>query len=510
VRLPRCSGILLHPTSLPGGYGVGDLGDDAYRFVDLLVAMRQQLWQVLPLGPTAYGDSPYQCFSTFAGNPILISPDRLLAEGLLTPSDLRDQPRFPVDRVSFSEVMAYKRRLFARAADRFAASAQRTEFEAFCHAHASWLDDFALFMALKDAQGGVKWTRWPADLVRREPAALARARRDLAEAVRMWQIIQFFFFRQWQALTAYAHAHGVRLFGDVPIFVADDSADVWAHPELFFLDKQGEPTVVAGVPPDAFSKTGQLWGNPLYRWKAMEAEGFSWWVERIRRTLALVDIVRIDHFIGFVNYWEIKAGQKTAERGRWRPGPGAKILHAFERALGGQLPVVAEDLGLVTTEVEALRNEFKLLGMKVLQFAFGGDADNPYLPHNYAPDCVAYSGTHDNNTTVGWFQSASPSERSHVQRYLARSGEDIAYDFIRAVMESVAETVVVPLQDVLVLGSEARMNVPGRPDGNWAWRFRWEMVNDWHISRMRDLATLYGRHPAAKEPIGGDSPGRGH
>ncbi len=508
MRNFRRSGILLHPTSLPGGYGVGDLGDDAYRFIDVLVAMGQQLWQVLPLGPTAYGDSPYQCFSTFAGNPILISPDRLLANGWLTPSDLRDRPRFADDRVAFSEVLAYKRRLFARAAGRFL-SAPPADFETFCRTHASWLDDFALFMALKEAQGGAKWTRWPADLVRRKADALARARRDLADAVRTWQVIQFFFFQQWHALRTYAHEHGIQLFGDVPIFVADDSADVWAHPDQFFLDKNGEPTVVAGVPPDAFSKTGQLWGNPLYRWKVMEKDGFAWWVERIRRTLDLVDIVRIDHFIGFVNYWEIPAGEPTAEHGRWRPGPGPKILQGLQRALGGQLPVVAEDLGLVTKEVEALRNAFTLLGMKVLQFAFGGDAENPYLPHNFAPDCVAYTGTHDNNTTVGWFQAASPEERAHAQRYLARSGEDIAFDFIRAVMGSVAETVVVPLQDVLALGSEARMNVPGRPDGNWAWRFRWQMVNDWHTSRMRDMVALYGREAAEEEAAPGDSPGRG-
>ena len=508
MRRPRASGILLHPTSLPGGYGVGDLGEDAYRFVDLLGRMRQQLWQVLPLGPTAYGDSPYQCFSTFAGNPLLISPDRLLAEGLLTPADLRDRPRFLVDRVAFSDVMAYRRRLLARAADRFGAGgAFAAEFEAFTREQAGWLDDFALFMALKDAHGGAMWTRWEPDLVRRRPAALAQARQRLAAAVRMWQIVQFLFFRQWRALTEYAHGHGIRLIGDVPIFVADDSADVWSHPDLFLLDDRGEPTAVAGVPPDAFSATGQLWGNPLYRWDSMEKEGFAWWIERIRRTLALVDIVRIDHFIGFVNYWEIPAGQVTAQHGRWRPGPGAKILEAFQRELGGRLPVIAEDLGLVTKEVEALRNQFRLLGMKVLQFAFEGDATNPYLPHNYAPDCVAYTGTHDNDTTVGWFQSASAGERSSAQRYLARSGEDVAYDFIRAVMGSVAETAIIPLQDALVLGSDARMNIPGTPEGNWAWRFRWDQVADWHVSRMRDMVELYGRQPAIPSAPAGDSPG---
>jgi 4-alpha-glucanotransferase len=497
VRLPRSSGILLHPASLPGGHGIGDLGDEAYRFVDVLVAAKQGLWQVLPLGPTGYGDSPYQCFSAFAGNPLLISPAQLIVDGLLAPDDLAAAPNFPADRVEYGPVIVYKRALLDTATRRFKAGADPgldAAYDTFQREQALWLDDFALFMALKDAHHGAVWSAWEPGIAMRTPGALERWRRQLAESISDHKVVQFLFFRQWLALKRYANDRGVRLIGDMPIYVAYDSADVWSHPDLFFLNERGERTVVAGVPPDAFSATGQLWGNPLYRWDGMAEQGYAWWIERFRSVLSLADTVRIDHFIGFTRYWEVQADEATAENGRWVPGPGAAIALAVERALG-PLPVIAEDLGLVTPEVEELRDRFDFPGMKVLQFAFGGDASHPYLPHNYSPNCVVHTGTHDNDTTVGWFTSAPPSERSFAQRYLARSGEDIAYDIIRLAMSSVADTVVVPLQDVLALGSEARMNVPGRPAGNWAWRFRPGMLLDRHVNRLREMVELYGREP---------------
>jgi 4-alpha-glucanotransferase len=504
VRLPRSSGILLHPTSLPGGHGIGDLGGEAYRFVDVLVAAKQTAWQVLPLGPTGYGDSPYQCFSSFAGNPLLISPDQLIADGLLAVDDLAGAPTASADRVEYGPVIASKRALLAKAARRFKSGANRAleaDFEAFQREQAPWLDDFALFVALKDAHGGAIWTAWGQGIATRNSGALERWKGRLADAISDQKIIQFLFFHQWQALKRYANERGVRLIGDMPIFVAHDSADVWSRADLFFLDRRGEPTVVAGVPPDAFSATGQLWGNPLYRWDAMAEQGYAWWIERLRSTLWLVDVVRIDHFIGFTRCWEVPAGETTAKNGRWVPGPGAGIMLAFQKALG-PLPVIAEDLGFVTPEVEALRDRFQLPGMKVLQFAFDGDASSPYLPHNYSPNCVVYTGTHDNDTTVGWFASAPPSQRSLAQRYLARSGEDIAHDFIRLAMSSVADTAIVPLQDVLALGTEARMNIPGHSAGNWAWRFRRDMLLGWHVDRLREMVELYGRAPHRTEAGG--------
>jgi 4-alpha-glucanotransferase len=497
VSFPRSSGILLHPTSLPGRFGVGDLGDEARRFVDFLVAAKLGLWQVLPLGPTGYGDSPYQCFSAFAGNPLLVSPDALLTDGLLAAADLAAAPDFPADRVAFGAVLPWKRALLERAARAFAAGAGgtlATPFAAFCRSQAAWLEDFALFMALKDAHDGAAWTAWDPELARRAPAALARWRARLAEAVTRHKLVQFLFFRQWAALKRYANDRGVRIIGDMPIFVAHDSADVWSHPELFVLDEDGDPAVVAGVPPDYFSATGQLWGNPLYRWDVMAAQGYAWWIARLRAAFGLVDVLRIDHFIGFTRYWEVAAGERTAVRGCWRPGPGAAFGLAVQAALGAA-PIIAEDLGAVTPEVEALRDRFRLPGMKVLQFAFATDGNDRFLPHNYPRNCVVYTGTHDNDTTVGWFASAPAHERSRVQRYLARGGDDIAYDFIRAAMGSVADLVVVPLQDVLALGSEARMNYPGRATGNWSWRFRAGALGDAHAERLREMVELYGREP---------------
>ncbi|HEY8515823.1 MAG TPA: 4-alpha-glucanotransferase [Candidatus Binatia bacterium] len=503
----RASGILLHPTSLPGRFGIGDLGPETKRFVDFLVRTGQTLWQVLPLGPTGYGDSPYQCFSAFAGNPLLVSLEGLVADGLLSEDDLRDPPPFPEERVDYAAVIPYRMALLARAAEAFhrghAGAALAPDFDAFCRAQTHWLDDFALFMALKEAHELRTWSAWPRPLARREPDALAAAREQHAEAIFKHKFIQFMFFRQWDEVRRYANQAGVRIIGDIPIFVAYDSADVWAHPELFFLDEEGKPTVVAGVPPDYFSATGQLWGNPLYRWDVLARQGYAWWLDRLRTTFAQVDILRIDHFIGIHRYWEIPARAKTAIKGRYRPGPGADFLQAARNALG-DLPIIAEDLGAITPEVEELRDAFELPGMKLLQFAFDSDATNPFLPHNYPRRCVAYTGTHDNDTTVGWFHATTPEERSNAQRYFARSGEDIAYDFIRGVLSSVADTAIIPMQDVLCLGSEARMNHPGRPSGNWQWRMRADAITDWHVGRLAEMAELYGRAPekpgAVKKP----------
>ncbi|MEW6272245.1 MAG: 4-alpha-glucanotransferase [Thermodesulfobacteriota bacterium] len=502
----RASGILLHPTSLPGRHGIGDLGAEAKLFVDFLVRAGQTLWQVLPLGPTGYGDSPYQCFSAFAGNPLLISLEGLVDEGLLGEDDLRDPPGFAEERVDYAAVIPHRMALLERAAQRFhghPGAVLAPDFDAFCRAQAHWLDDFALFMALKEENELRTWSTWPRPLARRDPQALAAAREEHAGSIFKHKLAQFLFFRQWAELRRYANRAGVRIIGDIPIFVAYDSADVWAHRELFFLDDDGKPTVVAGVPPDYFSATGQLWGNPLYRWDVLAREGYAWWMERLRMMFAEVDILRIDHFIGIQRYWEIPARAKTAVKGRYRPGPGAQLLQAARDALG-DLPIIAEDLGAITPDVEELRDAFELPGMKLLQFAFDSDATNPFLPHNYPKRCVAYTGTHDNDTTVGWFHNTTQEERSNAQRYFARSGEDIAFDFIRGVMGSVADTAIVPMQDVLCLGTEARMNYPGRPSGNWQWRFRPGTITDWHVGRLAEMAELYGRAPekpgAVKKP----------
>jgi 4-alpha-glucanotransferase len=492
---PRTSGILLHPTSLPSRWGIGDLGASAYAFVDYLVASGQQRWQVMPLGPTGYGDSPYQSFSSFAGNPLLVSPDRLVEDGLLTAEDLADAPVFPDDAVDFGAVIPFKHTLLRRSFARFheAASPElRQALATFRAEHAAWLEDFALFMALKQAFGGA-WPDWEPALARHEPAAVAAAFDEHAGEVTYQVYAQFQFFRQWTALRAYANERGVKIIGDIPIFVAYDSADVWGSRELFFIGDDLRPTVVAGVPPDYFSATGQLWGNPLYRWDVLDRQGYDWWIERLRAVLTLVDIVRLDHFRGFAAYWEVPADEETAINGRWVEGPGAALFEAVGEALGS-LPIIAEDLGVITPDVEELRDAFGFPGMKVLQFAFGGKSENAYLPHNYTERrCVVYSGTHDNDTTLGWWRAASEEDRRHVQLYLGRSGEDIGWDFIRLALASTADTAVVPLQDVLKLGSEARMNTPGRLGGNWSWRYTSGQLDRFAAERLRQLAELYGR-----------------
>ncbi|MDX1529983.1 MAG: 4-alpha-glucanotransferase [Rhodothermales bacterium] len=497
----RSSGLLLHVTSLPSPFGIGDLGPGAYRFVDFLQRAEQGLWQVLPLVPVGLGDSPYSSPSTFAANPLLISPERLRDDGLLTDDDLADAPALPADRVDFERVRPYKLALLRRAYERFESGAGdadlRAGFDAFRARHAAWLDDYALFMALKAEFDGAEWPDWPADLAGREPAALEDARRQHAAAVRMRQLWQYLFERQWRALCDYAHDRGVQIFGDLPIYVAHDSADVWAHPDLFHLDAAGEPTVVAGVPPDYFSETGQRWGNPIYRWDRMRERGYGWWVDRLRRTLDLVDLVRLDHFRGFEAYWAIPAGEPTAVHGRWVEGPGAALFRALERRLGAPLPVVAENLGTITPEVDRLMEAFALPGMAVLLFAFG-DPNSQYLPHHYARRLVAYTGTHDNDTVRGWWDGldAGGAERCFAQRYLGLEGRadgEVHWAAIRALLGSVAGTVIVPLQDVLGLGSAARMNTPGLASGNWTWRLTPDQLPDAAADRLGQLTRTFGR-----------------
>ncbi|MEN9937720.1 MAG: 4-alpha-glucanotransferase [Chloroflexota bacterium] len=496
----RTSGILLHPTSLPSRWGIGDLGAAAYAFVDFLEAAGQQCWQVMPLGPTGYGDSPYQSFSSFAGNPLLVSPDVLLAEGLLADEDLADAPALPAEAVDYGAVIPFKQALLRRSFKRFQAGAEpevHAAFDAFRQERALWLEDYALFMALKQRHGGA-WPDWEPALARHEPKAVAAAAQELADEVAFQSYAQFLFFRQWEALRRYANESGVKIIGDIPIFVAYDSADVWGSRELFHIGEDNRPTVVAGVPPDYFSATGQLWGNPLYRWDVLAQQGYGWWIERLRAVFALVDIVRLDHFRGFAAYWEVPAGEETAINGMWVPGPGGALFDAARAALG-ELPIIAEDLGVITPDVEALRDGYGFPGMKVLQFAFGGSAQGPYLPHNYTQPFVVYTGTHDNDTTVGWWRTLDEQGRTHVQLYLGRSGEDISWDLIRLALGSVAEAAIVPLQDVLKLGSEARMNTPGRPAGNWSWRYTEGALEPFIAGRLRQLTELYGRLAESEE-----------
>lgn len=455
MKFPRSSGILLHPTCLPGRFGVGDFGPEAYWFIDFLHETGQKIWQILPLGPTGFGDSPYQCFSAFAGNPILISPDKLVQRRLLTAADLPDT-RFPEDKVDFARVLPAKLELLRRAFARFKPDADHSEF---CELNAYWLDDFARFMEHKGA--------------------------DSQDAHRFFQ---FEFFRQWRELKRYCADRGIRIMGDIPIYVAGDSADVWAHPELF--DREHS----SGVPPDYFSETGQLWGNPVYRWDRNEKTGYHWWIERFRATLRAVDIVRLDHFRGFEAFWEVPATEKTAINGRWVKGPGARLFEALENALG-ELPIVAENLGVITPEVEALRHRFGFPGMSVLQFAFGDDAQAAsFRPHNYPRELFAYTGTHDNDTTLGWWRSLeSDREREYTKDYLGSNAREIHWDCIRAVFASVADTAIVPLQDILGLGTEARMNLPATTDANWTWRFTKRALRPKLRERLKKLTLLYDR-----------------
>lgn len=499
---PRSAGVLLHPTSLPGPFGVGDLGPVAYRWVETLAAMRQSWWQVLPLGPTGAGDSPYQSFSAFAGNVALLSPELLERDGLAS-NMLWAGQSFPDDRVDYGKVTAFKKALLRAAWDAFRggkAAHLRGDFDHYCTAEAGWLDGYARFMAIHESLAGVSLTDWPADLLRQNPVAVGAVEAKLASEIGMHRFGQFLFDRQWAALKAFAAERRVEIMGDAPIFVALDSADVWANPDEFLLDPDRHPTVVAGVPPDYFAKDGQHWGNPIYDWERMEQTGFAWWVARMLRALKQVDLVRLDHFRGFRQAWHIPAGETTARNGKWVDGPGLKLFERLRVALGG-LPFVAEDLGLITPDVDELREHLSLPGMKVLQFMIE-NPQNLYWPHNYDRKCVAYTGTHDNDTTTGWYAALSAKDRNYLAEYIGRPVGDPAWDLIRLAWSSVAEIAVAPLQDVLSLGGDARMNTPGVAEGNWRWRFRAEAFRPELIHRLAGLTELYNRLPRDPEAEG--------
>jgi 4-alpha-glucanotransferase len=486
----RASGLLLHVTSLPSPYGVGDVGPAALAWIDKLHDAGQSWWQMLPLGPTGYGNSPYQSMSSFVGSGLLVSPDWLIEDGLLQASDCRP-PSFSQAAVDYGTVIPYKHRLLERAWSNFSAGASpqlRLAFEQFCDDQAHWLNDYALFRALKASHNGAYYLKWPVELVHRVPAALARARRDLASDIDQGRFAQFLLFRQGERFRRYAGAKGVCLIGDLPFFVSPDSSDVWANPEIFLLDKDHRPQFVAGVPPDYFSAGGQLWGNPVYNWEALRQTGYRWCIDRMRALLAHVDVIRLDHFRGFSAAWHVPAGATTAQSGRWVPGPGADFFNTVKRELGG-LPFIAEDLGMITPDVRALRDEFQVPGTRVLQFAFDGHADNPYLPQNYASNTIVYTGTHDNPTSREWYEGLPPYQRENLRRHLKPEGESgrVAWDLMRLAWSSVAAIAIAPLQDLLNLGPEARMNIPGRPEGNWTWRCTEEMLTAPAFRSLQEL-----------------------
>jgi len=507
--ITRSGGILLHPTSLPGSFGIGEIGQEAHRWIDELHDMGQRLWQMLPIGPTGYGNSPYQSLSSFAGNPLIISIDQLRNDGFLLPQDLAMLPTFPEERVDFGAVIEVRTAFLKLAARRFLSQCAsspmvRQAFDAFQAREAAWLDDYTLFIALKEREHLRSWTEWPEALASRRPEALAEARRELADEMVEQAALQFFFDRQWRKLREKAQQADVSLIGDIPIFAAHDSADVWANPQLFELDPSGQPTVVAGVPPDYFSATGQRWGNPLYRWSAHEADGFSWWKSRMRKVLDTFDVVRIDHFRGFAAYWEIPATEETALNGRWVDAPGDALFEALKTELG-EVPIIAEDLGIITPDVVALREKHGFPGMKVMQFAFGADSlAEEYIPENYPDDCVAYTGSHDNDTVLGLFHSTEgvdstrteeqiEAERRTILAYTGTDGSEIHWDYITRVFQSDARLSVVPLQDVLGLGSEARMNTPGKLGDFWTWRFTWDQLDAFAKNRLRHITESSGR-----------------
>jgi 4-alpha-glucanotransferase len=491
MPFPRAAGVLLHPTSLPGASGIGDLGPDAYRFLDFMSQSGLTIWQMLPVGPTGYGDSPYQCFSAFAGNPNLIH----------VPGD--DDAAFNAHAVDFQNVIPHKRERLTRALNAYTPD---DRYHNFVRANIDWLPDYALFMALKEAHGGVAWTDWDAGAASRESAALNDWRTKLAGSIGRYQVEQYFFFTQFYALKAAAKEKGIHLMGDLPIYVAHDSADVWANPECFKLDAKGHKLVQAGVPPDYFSATGQCWGNPIYNWDSMRETGYEWWIRRMRAAFQLFDSVRLDHFRGFEAYWEVPGDAVTAERGQWVKGPGAPLFTAIQDALG-PLPIVAENLGLITPEVESLREQFEFPGMSILQFAFGGDGQaHEFKPHNFPRERVVYTGTHDNDTTVGWWTSTGLAdstrnadevtrEKEYALRYLGTDGSEMHWTLMRTALASVANTVLIPMQDILGLGSDTRMNKPGVSSGNWSFRFTWEQVTPDITNRLRTLVDTYDRKP---------------
>ena len=504
MKFERNAGILLHPTSLPGKYGIGDLGDDAFKFVDFLKKAGQKLWQVFPLGPTGYGDSPYQCFSAFAGNPNLVSPDKLMEDGLLRDHDLHNIPEHNPISIDYGEIIEYKKSLLKKAFAAFKHHQEKFEkdFNKFCKENKLWLDDFAFFMSAKEAHGGIVWKDWDEGLVLRKKKALDEWKKKLEDDILYQKFVQFVFFKQWRNVREYANSKGIKIIGDMPIFIAYDSADLWANKELFTVDEKGILETVAGVPPDYFSATGQLWGNPLYRWKEMEKDDFLWMRNRFAQLFTMVDIVRIDHFRGFEAFWEIPGDAPTAETGKWVKAPGHKLFKSIQKHLG-EVPILAEDLGVITPAVEKLRDDFEFPGMKILQFAFGTDMETKFLPHNFVKNCVVLTGAHDNDTTRAYFEKAKLDKHSdiydHVQKYLNYYGDDIVYELIRLAYRSAANIVIVPMQDILNLGGEARMNFPGKLGGNWMWRFTWDQISDDLHLKYLGLAQLYERPPKPKK-----------
>lgn len=496
MNLERSSGILLHPTSFPSLDGIGDLGPQAYYWVDFLNNAGCSIWQILPLGPTGYGDSPYQAFSAFAGNPYLVSSTILLDEGYLTPDDLIDRPVFPEDRIDYGGAIQWKIKILDRVYENYKNNPGEleSEFIEFQKSAEYWLPDYALFMAIKETQGGNSWIKWPLGLRKRHKKDILNFKENNADLIERHAFRQFLFFRQWFRLKAYANKKGITIVGDIPIFCSMDSSDVWSNPDLFYLDEEGNPTVVSGVPPDYFSPTGQLWGNPLYKWSVHKKTGFDWWIRRIKNQLDAADLIRLDHFRGFNGYWEVPASEKTAINGRWVAGVGADFLTNLREVLG-DLPLIAEDLGEISQDVIDLRESFGLPGMKILQFGFSDDARNLFLPHNYVQNCIAYTGTHDNDTAVGWYQTAPEKDRDFARRYLMSDGEDIAWKMVRSVWSSVAVYAIAPLQDIIQAGTESRMNFPGKAVGNWGYQFHASDLTPELAFRLKEMNTIYNRIP---------------
>lgn len=494
----RASGILLHISSLPSQHGIGDFGPSAYEFVDLLAETKQSYWQILPLNPTEtyYDSSPYHSVSAFAFNPLFISVELLMEEGLLDKSELEPLPNCPAHEVDYDSVVSYKMRCCRKAFSRFKQRREQHEYEEFCEDNADWLDDYVLFLSLKSKLGNQEWSTWPSELIERDPDALARARSDLAETIELHRYLQFAAARQWVALKRYCNTRGIHIIGDIPIYVDYDSADVWAHQDNYKLGGDKKPLAVAGVPPDYFSKTGQLWGNPVYRWDVMKETGFSWWVKRVSHNLKLFDIVRIDHFRGLIAYWEVPAGAENATDGKWIEAPAVDFLNALLK-IDPFLPIVAEDLGIITPDVREVIRKYDLPGMKVLLFAFDSNtATGPYIPHNVAENSIIYTGTHDNNTARGWFENEATTEtKGRLFEYLGRevAADVLPWEMIRLAMMSRANTAIFPMQDLLCLGSDARMNTPGTARGNWRWRLSFEQLGELHRRKLTKMTEIYGR-----------------
>lgn len=523
----RRSGILAHPTSLPSPYGIGDLGEGAYNFIDFLKKAGQSYWQILPLSHTGYGNSPYSSYSAFACNPMLISPDKLANDGFLGNEDLRNIPNFNENKVEYEKVKEYKETLFRKAFVMFKKYGDKKPFVKFCEDNADWLDDYTLFIAIKDyyvamrktgkvfydlfafaerAKSymteaeileqfyGASFTSFPQELLTPDEAAKQQWRKVLKDEIEYYCFLQYEFAKQWAELKKYANKNGIQIIGDMPIFVSADSADAWLNRELFYYNEKGFPRSVAGVPPDYFSETGQLWGNPVYNWDYHKKTGYSWWVKRLKQTLKFVDVVRIDHFRAFESYWDIPYPAKTAIKGEWKKGPGKEFFDTIEQKLGS-LPIIAEDLGDLNPEVHILRDELGLAGMKILQFAFDSGSGNAYLPHNYgSANWIVYTGTHDNNTTVGWWNDLSEEAKNHIKMYLNRDGSDISWDLIRLAFSSTAATAIIPLQDILCLDSSARMNTPGTASGNWEFKISKYALNDGHAQGLKLFSELYNRN----------------